>query len=202
MKTVFNNSDVAHVWANKLQNEGRASNFFFKGDTIYSYGYHFAIAKHVTNENEENAVLLTKRSYSNSTAKHRVKVINAINHHNVILCNEVESSHRHNLLQFLSEINIIAEKLNRARKPENHLSDIQCIASQARIYANFFGVNISVEYPELFEAMSLPNREEWAEVLHRRAKELKAKRERQAEQDKLNHLITVEEFRSFEKDVI
>ena len=42
MKT---NSEIAHIWANQLEYRGQQENLFFSGKTIYSYGYHFAIAK-------------------------------------------------------------------------------------------------------------------------------------------------------------
>lgn len=52
MKTVFTDiSQVAHLWANQLQESARNSgNYYFNGDAIYSYGSHFMIAKHHTNK--------------------------------------------------------------------------------------------------------------------------------------------------------
>lgn len=46
-KTLSDRSEVAHYWANKVQPEGKAGNMFYVGDKIYSYGYHFCIARHV-----------------------------------------------------------------------------------------------------------------------------------------------------------
>ena len=47
MKTVFKIDEVAHIWANQTQNEGRtsANNFYFRDRAIYSYGSHFCIAE-------------------------------------------------------------------------------------------------------------------------------------------------------------
>lgn len=59
------NSQVAHAWANKTGKHRSGSNFYYDGDTIYSYGGHFPIARHV-----DGVVLFTTESYSNSTAKH------------------------------------------------------------------------------------------------------------------------------------
>lgn len=64
-KVLSNNEEVAHYWANKVQEEGRAHSMFFEDDTIYSYGEHFPIAKH-----HDNLILFTNRSYSVSTSKH------------------------------------------------------------------------------------------------------------------------------------
>ena len=88
MKTVFSDvSTVAHLWANQSQDNAKNSsgNLFFNGKIIYSYGYHFPIAKHVQN-NGISAVLFTERSYSNTTAKHVSAVIQAANHKNIIYC--------------------------------------------------------------------------------------------------------------------
>src|SRR5512146_2854588 len=71
MRTVFsNNREVAHVWAQQSQASGRGHNFYFDGPTIYSYGSHFPIARFVTNERDERAVLFTTRRYSKSTSRH------------------------------------------------------------------------------------------------------------------------------------
>jgi hypothetical protein len=51
---------------------------YFADGTIYSYGSHFPIAKHVTDKNGYHCVLFTTRSYSNTTAKHMSLVSYAI----------------------------------------------------------------------------------------------------------------------------
>lgn len=71
MKTVFTNSELTHVWANQSQTHGKGSNMFFEYGSIYSYGYHFKIAKHMTNQNGQKCVLFNDKSYSNTTAKHQ-----------------------------------------------------------------------------------------------------------------------------------
>ena len=79
MKKVFNsNSELAHVWANQLQTEGRAGNMFFEGPVIYSYGNHYEIARFVTAPNGERVCFVNSNGYSNSTAKHTNHVWNAI----------------------------------------------------------------------------------------------------------------------------
>jgi len=46
-RVLRSNADVAHVWAQQVQDEERSGNMFFEGDTIYSYGHHFPIARFV-----------------------------------------------------------------------------------------------------------------------------------------------------------
>lgn len=71
-KHVFPTDEIAHLWAHQTQTEARNphGNFYFNDKTIYSYGSHFPIARHVTNDKGEAAILFTNRSYSSTTAKH------------------------------------------------------------------------------------------------------------------------------------
>ena len=79
MKKVFSsNSQLAHVWANQLQPEGRASSMFFNGPVIYSYGHHYEIARFVIANTGQKVCFVNANGYSNSTAKHTQHVWNAI----------------------------------------------------------------------------------------------------------------------------
>ena len=51
-RTVHPADMVAHLWAHKSQDFARnpGHNFYFHGDTIYSYGSHFPVARHVENK--------------------------------------------------------------------------------------------------------------------------------------------------------
>jgi hypothetical protein len=79
MRKVFSShSELAHVWANQLQNEGRGGNMFFNGASIYSYGSHYEIAKFVEAPNGEKVVFINSNGYSSSTGKHTNHVLHAI----------------------------------------------------------------------------------------------------------------------------
>lgn len=79
MKKVFSsNSQLAHVWANQLQPEGRASSMFFYGPVIYSYGHHYEIARFIEAPNGQKVCFVNANGYSNSTAKHTQHVWAAI----------------------------------------------------------------------------------------------------------------------------
>jgi hypothetical protein len=71
-KHVFNTGEVPHLWAHHTQDEARnrQGNLYFTGDTIYSYGSHFPIARRVTNDAGQRAVLFTTASYSVTTSGH------------------------------------------------------------------------------------------------------------------------------------
>lgn len=73
----MNNKQVAHLWANKSRESASGSHFYFRGDTIYSYGGHFPIARHVTFKGNP-VVLFTTADYSSSTARHKSVTLGAI----------------------------------------------------------------------------------------------------------------------------
>jgi hypothetical protein len=79
-KRVFDSGEIPHLWAHRTQEEARnrQGNLYFTGDTIYSYGSHFPIARHVTNDAGERAVLLTTGTYSVTTSGHCSAVRSAI----------------------------------------------------------------------------------------------------------------------------
>jgi len=149
MKTVFTDiSQIAHLWANKLQDNARNSgNFYFNRNIIYSYGSHFPIAKHIS-INNINAVLFTKRSYSNTTAGHINVVRQASNHLNIIYCPDVENTHTDNFNSWLRGIENIGANLKNTRKPEIYLNKISYEFGQVQKYANYFSIAI----PELLQS--------------------------------------------------
>jgi hypothetical protein len=79
-KQVFDTGEIPHLWAHRTQDEARnrQGNLYFTGDTIYSYGSHFPIARHVTNDAGERAVLFTTAAYSVTTSSHCSAVRSAI----------------------------------------------------------------------------------------------------------------------------
>ena len=79
-KHVFDTGEIPHLWAHRTQEEARnrQGNLYFTSDTIYSYGSHFPIARHVTNDAGERAVLFTTATYSVTTSSHCSAVRSAI----------------------------------------------------------------------------------------------------------------------------
>ena len=97
MNTVFSShSECAHLWASQSQYEGRAGNIFFEGDTVYSYGRHFPVARFAPEFGE--IVLFTDRGYSNSTAKHKSIIRAAIpDSYQIVYCDDPSRPASHNL---------------------------------------------------------------------------------------------------------
>lgn len=79
-KQVFDTGEVPHLWAHRTQDDARnkQGNLYFTGDTIYSYGSHFPIARHVANDSGRRAVLFTTATYSVTTSGHCSAVRSAI----------------------------------------------------------------------------------------------------------------------------
>ncbi len=71
-KHVFDTGEVPHLWAHRTQDcaRNKQGNLYFLGDTIYSYGSHFPIARHVANGAGKRAVLFTTARYSVTTSGH------------------------------------------------------------------------------------------------------------------------------------
>ena len=97
MKKVFSShNEVAHIWASQSQYEGRAGNIFFEDGVIYSYGYHFPVARFAPEYG--NIVLFTNKGYSSSTGKHKSLIRGAIGRdYQVIYCDDPKRSADHNL---------------------------------------------------------------------------------------------------------
>jgi hypothetical protein len=64
---MLSNKKVAEAFANGKA-MGASGNMFISGDTVYSYGYHFPIARMTDKVDEEGRkiVLFTYRGYSNT----------------------------------------------------------------------------------------------------------------------------------------
>lgn len=185
MKKVFDNDQVAHVWAQHSQSEGRSSNgnFWFKDTAIYSY--RTMIARLVFSPiNGRAAYLVTSRKYSMTTSgKHMPAVYRAISGDCFTVDNvqaHHEFEHAENIGHMLKEYEGLLLKLSRAK------SNGEFIEAQARAlhvsaikYAEFFGL----EYPdfpvikqETLDAM----KERAAKDSKRKAEETKKRKAAQA----------------------
>lgn len=69
----MNNKQVAQRFA-EGSIKGTGSNMFIDGQTVYSYGYHFPIARHIG----AYYTLFNASRYSSSTAKHKCHVWRAL----------------------------------------------------------------------------------------------------------------------------
>lgn len=153
MKKVFENSELAHVWANQLQDEGRNSGgtFYFRNETIYSYGSHFPIAS-IFNE---DTVLMTSRSYSMTTNQHQRKVYSAVSNKKRISCYDpydaIKGNHSENLSHWFKSIDTVQKLLINARKPEKYIAQIDYITNAITKYTNLFSIELTEDQKVLID---------------------------------------------------
>ena len=149
-KKVFTNyTDVARLWANQSQQsaEYTGGKMYFNGNTIYSYGSHFQIAKHVTNETGEHGILFTLDTYSNTTRDHCWVVRQAVSSRNIIYCKSPDSSHEQNVKFFTDNMEELMGQIRKKtnRKFESRLQVLRTNADRLKKYIEFFGVDIPFE---------------------------------------------------------
>jgi len=147
MKKVVSESEVAHLWANQLQDEARKSNnsFYFNGRTIYSYGNHFPIA--TLDDKDNNICYFTTRSYSPTTSGHKWTVERASSHKTKIYCKNPDEAgrgfHLYNIADFEANAKAIAQSLPTSRKPEKYLNEIASERNKLNKYAEHFNLDLT-----------------------------------------------------------
>jgi hypothetical protein len=192
MRSVLKSNEVFHFWANKIQTSGRCSNVFFEKNVIYSYGYHFPIARHMTNVRGESAILFTTRSYSNTTAKHISKTRSAIHSgDNLIFCNNPCENHFRNFSAWEGELNRIIKKLTVSRKPEKYMLEIINVKNSVEKYADFLQISVPKELKKLFLYADSEKSVGLLEKAKEKEKKAKEKKEREA-------LVRIKKFKTFE----
>lgn len=118
MKKVFSSSSqVFHIYAQRTQSEGRSSNVFFYNEKIYSYGYHYELARFVDNDTHPH-ILINNSGYSNTTAKHISEIIQATRQYEQYFTKDID------LDLVYHSITDNYKKLLSARKPEIYINAI------------------------------------------------------------------------------
>lgn len=176
MKTVFNNSDLVHTFAQRSQEEGRtpSGGMFFRGDKIYSYGYHYLLGKFI----DDNTIIINNAGYSTSTGQHISMLISATRQYRQIFTKDTEIS----LVKY--RILEASDKLKTARKPEIYISaiirDFEVLTDHLK---EFKKVNIlkSKDYLEIKKIYSALKKDEdkYLEKLKVIAKKEKAKADKE-----------------------
>lgn len=114
MKT---NRQVAEAWSRGQSAEG--SNLFTDGITIWSYGYHFPVAKKVNGR-----ILFNPTYYSSSTLKHQCHVMRAIHDsRRLVFCRDIKS-HITNEQKVLGAVKERMAKIPNCRKEEDRVNDV------------------------------------------------------------------------------
>jgi hypothetical protein len=158
VKHVVSSGEVPHLWYHKTQDSARTSNgnLYFEGDTIYSYGSHFPIARHVSS-GKQDAVLFTTRTYSVTTSGHCSAVRSAIPSDAVIFHvpelsyigqdykNSEANEHKTNIADYLKRIETAIVTSARARsswsKQGSHTDAVNLLA-ELKAYGKFFRLRL------------------------------------------------------------
>jgi len=157
-----NNNEVAHVWANQSQARGHGSHFFFDGPSIFSYGRHFEIARHVS-----GVVLFTTDDYSVTTARHKTIAIRAVNHKKVFFVPSF-TDHNQNADHYVKLCASQTEKGKRARENKKYyFQDVVRWSNEAREYVEHFKSEITKERRKAIRSLpddvfDILNAKEWA----------------------------------------
>jgi hypothetical protein len=164
MRHVYPNHEIPHLWAHQSQDEARNStgSLYFAGETIYSYGSHFPIARHVTNARGEKAVLFTTAHHSVTTSGHCSAVAQAIPPSvPVFRVPYLRSSrdelpdHADNVESYVRRISELLGKAKRARVNRDwHQREALALREQLRGYLAFFDL-VAAVVPESNELDAL-----------------------------------------------
>jgi hypothetical protein len=199
MERVKDIATVAHHWANGIEESGKASNLFFEQENIYSYGYHFLIAKHVYNGTGGHAVLITQKKYSKSTSAQVTLVRQASRHIRQLSVHDPDWPAEELFDKWYSIIKGIAGGLINARKPEKSILEIQAVFSEAKSYADFFGYEI----PEVLQkAGQVENMSQYREVIQRETELRKAQAKREQAVALRIQKINLKRWRAFDANHI
>jgi hypothetical protein len=150
-KYVYKSDEIPHLWVHKTQDSARNAqgNFYFDGDTIYSYGSHYPLAKHVT-INGQAAILINvstrNRGGSVTTSGQRSRVRRAIPDSVTVF--DVDSLHTYTIdhAQNISAYQYEAkQQLSKARNGRKYAGSALAAAFEQRTiatkYAAFFGLD-------------------------------------------------------------
>lgn len=176
----MNNNEVAHLWANKSRPSGHGSHFFFEGDTIYSYGTHFPIARHW-----KGAVLFTTKGYSVTTSCHIGRARNACTHLQVFYVEDpTRNPGKADLDAYAARIERAALQAGRARTSVNwHLESLERLVAEANAFAGLLGSKRRFSMPDAGTINKLKERAKASAEKERKA--ARARQERIEQETKL-----------------
>lgn len=141
----MNNSMVAHLWANEKQESANGSNFYFEGESIYSYGRHFEVGRIVRNKRGEKAYLINDIYRSSSTSKHQCYVRDAIPTGSKVFSVGYNMSNTGNMLFVTDMLEYIKDAIEKYKKARTELSyrDVWGAFKNMMDYIEFFDMGTS-----------------------------------------------------------
>lgn len=181
MKHVVSNHEVPHLWAHQSQPDAKnaGGSFYFNGDTIYSYGSHFPIARHARDAAGLHVVLVTTRTYGVTTQRHvsrtRQAIPSSLKEWDVVNPQDSPAaSFEHFQLehrQLLDEVGTAKNKVSRAKRYQKLASRTE----YANEFAAAFGLAARLQLPTIAGVQETLAEIEATEIRARQTRERKAK---------------------------
>jgi hypothetical protein len=200
MKTVFSSiSDVLHVYAQRTQNNGKASSVFFYGDKIYSYGYHYLMGEFVTNPKGETAIIINDKGYSSSTASHISGLTMATRQYKQFFTKQME------LDNVLYEIEQNVKSLQTARKKEKYINPSIVLfdaLNEYIIWSNKKDIKKDERYKKIVKLIKIINGDDLQKYLDDNKKRLIADAKKKEKQRIAKLKIELENFENYKVDRI
>jgi len=151
--------------------------YFEERTTLYSYGRHFPIARHVETK-LGRVVLFTTRDYSVTTTSHKSMVARACQHLTVFHVRDVDTNPRQQFEEYRERYTSLARKYSRARSHKPWiLGSMRGIVDEANRFAQFFGLRCRLSMPNESAMEAECRAIEQREAQRRRREEAKRKRE-------------------------
>lgn len=161
--------EVAHHWANETGTHCKGFNMFYEGDTIYSYGYHFPIARRTENADGQKVYLFNANRYSVSTPQHQTIVHRAIYGSFIYDVNNPEAAtkaeHKENYLGMRERMYDALEQATRRRAEHwvsHDLNRAELWRSQMNAYTKAFRLgykHVNNDNAELMEVLKAKREE-------------------------------------------
>lgn len=162
MRKVFKNRhEVAHVWASRSQEQGKAGNVNFIGDSIYSYRW-WEMARFMEVKGE-TIVLMRNWNYSSNTAKHMSSVHGALRGlpYRIVYCKGSIGGiyygaggsvldHEQSLRHWLNEMFESQQKLKRAKYPDYVIRNNHSARKSIEEYCGLFDLPIPDKVQEYY----------------------------------------------------
>lgn len=130
----YSNIQIAHLFATDVQT-AKAGNMFISNGVIYSFGYHYELARFLDSE----TVLINNRGYSKTTSKHIGLVTQATRQFKQFFSLNCDFK------LVLSQLQKLESKLMNARKPEIYYNQIQTLLGRYTEYCIYVNKNLEPE---------------------------------------------------------
>lgn len=142
MKTKgYRNDEVPHLWIHETQPEAHGNRMFFEGESIYSYGHHFEIARIVKRKGKAKCVLFNTGNYSLTTATHKNYVLDAIPKDIPVYSVPSFTDQKKNWEDYKYRVAALELKCSRARSNADWLLEsLERLIEEANRYKAHFGI--------------------------------------------------------------